>query len=302
MSLGFIAVVALVLGAALPAWADIAWNGIWAAGPKNSSTTVSFATLDYNGSNLPNVINQTAGDVTVTGDFRVDHSSGTTTYNLSGGSLTFSKNSPYGMGGGSGINFVMNVSGTATFNCTTSGDKYFGDWGGGGTATWNFTGTGNLSLTGNVQFGQGNSYLKVTGGGHMINMTTVQTNGHAIGGLTFTLDSSAGHISPINVGSGWFELAGSAGLVDIATSGFSPYVGETFDLIKIPTAGGISTPSNVANNLLNAGDTTDWKLTLVEGEGGKDILRLTALTPEPATMALLAIGGVGMLIRRRRHG
>jgi hypothetical protein len=34
---------------------------------------------------------------------------------------------------------------------------------------------------------------------------------------------------------------------------------------------------------------------------GRDVSAEFTLTPEPATMALLALGGIGMLLRRRRN-
>jgi hypothetical protein len=254
-----------------------------------------------------NTVNQSGGTVTVGSEFKLNgwsSGSGNQTYNLSGGSVTATSagGDRFQLSAHAGVAALMKVSGTGQLSF--AGNCPVGNWTGGtGSGTLEISGSAVVNqTTGEFQMGLSDSYVKVTGGLATINLGQFRTDGHAIGGFVFTLDANGTNISPLVFASGDINLssAGNAGKIDIATSGFSPTAGQTFDLMSIPQAGTISVPGGGVNALLNAGDTTDWSLSVVTDVGGKDILRLTAL-PEPATMVLLAIGGVGMLLRRR-HG
>jgi hypothetical protein len=100
---------------------------------------------------------------------------------------------------------------------------------------------------------------------------------------------------------------------------YPPPDGRTSDLsVTVHAASGSPTadviaPSNVTMGpnafavstftIANASDATSFTLNLSYDGGGNDILNAVIVstpTPEPATMALLALGGIGALIRRRK--
>jgi len=207
---------------------------------------------------------------------------GVNTYNLSGGSLTTTAGSMAMNSSGGGCPAIFAISGTGVF--TTPNHFYLGSWGGdAGDATLNISGNGVFNQTGSqIQLGASNSYINVTGGNCSISSPYFRTDGHAIGGITFTLDNSPRHISPIiSTGSiSSFDLSGSSGRIHIATSGFAPALYQTFDLIKIHIgAGKIFVPGGDPNAVLAPGDSANWSLNIIN-DGSNVVLQATALTSE----------------------
>ncbi len=101
--------------------------------------------------------------------------------------------------------------------------------------------------------------------------------------LKFSIHDAAG-TTLINVGG--VDAGNMLGTVDLNLVGYTPTMGETFDLIKGATDYGALT--------LAADDASAWSLT-THG----DVLQATYLVPELATMLLLGLGAAAL--RRRRH-
>jgi hypothetical protein len=318
MSLGFIAVVAVALVLAGNASAAYYIDVGGLAGSPFAISPVSFSTGSYTYVDIRSgggTLNQTGG--AVSGWLRLGYANQDPTgssdiYNISGG--TYTGDCKIGQDGGtftgSGIHATLNISGTGSVT-VNSADMQLGGGGAGVTATLNVSDSGvfNANAPGSASRWQNNGYVNVTGGNASVGFRNVYFGGgEKIGGMTFTLNNSnpSKFISAIvDTASDYnFDLShtgvtGDAGKILIVAPYGLVTIGQTFDLLKISAAKDILLPAD-PNTLLNASDAGLFSLALVTNVGGYDILQATALTPEPATMALLAIGGLGMLIRRRR--
>lgn len=310
MSVGSFAAVALVAGAVLAlagnAWAVIYFNNGTPASPYTVSSGTYTGGVDIR-STGGGTLNQTGGGIT--GTLRLGYGSqdpaGTSDiFNLSGGTYSAGDTNIGSEGGSyqSGVTATLAISGTGSY--TGNGTARLGDGGGPGvTATLDVSGSGVYNNQGYYfQVGNGNSWIKVTGG-----LATIQvgrpyfggegSGAYVIGGMVFTLDSNGTNISKIVSNNGAFYLgnAGDAGKIDMNLSGYTPAAYQVFDLIS--SLGGAIRPVGDASVLLNAGDTTSWSLAVVN-VSGVSTLRATYL-PEPTTLALLGLGAAGILIRRR---
>jgi autotransporter-associated beta strand protein len=102
----------------------------------------------------------------------------------------------------------------------------------------------------------------------------------------------------------WVEIGGSAllgGTVNIEVSGLAPDFGDQFDILT--AAGGIlnSDLSGVTFRVIDVDPTHFWTPSIVSVAGSAETLRLTVNTPEPTSLTILALGGLGLLGRRRRR-
>lgn len=286
-----------------PHYFDETTVGNQGVGAQANNNTIMFAYQTENGSSL---FYHSGGTITNTSELQMafeEHAGTVITYALSGGSMTSSGDTNIGSNNGPNFGtFTLAVSGTGTY--TGSATARIGDGGGAGAiSVLDVSGSGTLTLNDYIQFGDGNSFFKVTGGSASIYLKkpwTGNNNGtgvFAVGGLDFTLDANGTNISPIVCGDN-FDLSNvnNAEVVDMALSGgYEPDQDQVFDIIT--STGTIFVPGGDASNLLNAGDVGTWSLAIV---GGSDKLQATYLLPEPATMALLGLGGLGLLLRRRR--
>jgi hypothetical protein len=114
---------------------------------------------------------------------------------------------------------------------------------------------------------------------------------------TSTLDLifKGGGISTI-FANDYYDLGSATLNVTLDSSFVLPTIDTDYDLLISANNDGRGTFGTV-----NLPNMTDWSLNYVDNEGGKDIVRLTyTAVPEPATMSLLAIGGIALIRRRRR--
>ncbi len=139
--------------------------------------------------------------------------------------------------------------------------------------------------------GTGTGILNVVGSKSTITIGTyLQANPGAGLDAILECEIDAGGITTIIVtGTATFE-AGCLLDMEIA-SGVTLTPGQPFDLMTAPDGGITGLPT------LKAEDVGTWTVAVVSGS---DILRATYV-PEPATLTLLGLGGLGVLIRRKRR-
>ncbi|MFW6155141.1 MAG: PEP-CTERM sorting domain-containing protein [Planctomycetota bacterium] len=182
----------------------------------------------------------------------------------SGGDLTF-------MGKFIQIGLAPNVNAAYTMSGGTFTQTRTGGWGmvvgGDGTGTFHVDGFWDVpGVDREIDFLGGG--MKVASSG------TLKFSIHDANGTTL-----------INVGG--VSAANMLGTVDMNLAGYTPTMGQTFDLIKGATDYGALA--------LAADDASAWSL----GTNG-DVLQATYLVPEPVTLVLLGLGAAGALRRRRR--
>ncbi|MFW6154164.1 MAG: PEP-CTERM sorting domain-containing protein [Planctomycetota bacterium] len=155
-----------------------------------------------------------------------------------------------------------------------------------------------VTLTGAITVGQRNnagtlSQLMASGG--TVSASKLVVANKSEGDAYVELSGADVTVNNLNIGSSVAERAGvNSTLVladgSLAITGGSGILrmGETFDLIKGATDYGALT--------LGADDASAWSLTT-----NGDVLQATYLVPEPATLALVALGAAATLRRRGRR-
>ena len=136
-----------------------------------------------------------------------------------------------------------------------------------------------------------NATVRVIGSASTITVASVglKWNGAAI--LEIVPDDNGAKITPIMVG-------GSATVKDrlvLDVSNYTPVLNE--ELLIMDVTGTLDTTALTTFTVVN-GNQDDWLLIKTDGEGGSIVAK--CLVPEPATMVLLGLGGIGVLIRRRK--
>ena len=92
-------------------------------------------------------------------------------------------------------------------------------------------------------------------------------------------------------------VAGNAtlqGELVLDVTGYTPAVGD--ELLVMSVTGTLTT-TTFTDFTVVGGNASDWKMVNTDGVGGTVVAQYV---PEPATMTLLGLGGLGVLIRRRR--
>ena len=184
-----------------------------------------------------------------------------------------------------------------------------------GSGTLTVESTGSLDVDGELRVrGTAGSTFAIIGGN-----ASIEVDGYTqdLATSTLDLDIDSTGISAINV-DGTVTLLAAGTLLDVEfVSGYAPAVDDVFDVII--NDGGDSVSGifeNIDNVDLTEGtewfvdsfigaDTVGLEITYLgayTGGSDNDIqLLVTSVVPEPATMSLLAIGGLGVLLRRRRR-
>ena len=220
------------------------------------------------------VFTQTGGLVDLNGNdinlarYNTSHSTytlGGGVLDLGGGDIVFHLNQPNGIG-------IFNFTGGTLLNVGTFGDTLAQD--GGTLAPGGPTGT--MAISGDYALNAGvlNSELASAGAFDVV---------HASG--TATLGGGA-ETPVIDV-----DLLG----------GYVPNAGDYFDIVVAD--GGITNAdlSGVDFDFSDAQTGAYWWREIVSLGGSAEALRLT-VSPEPATLSMLALGALGLIARRRRRG
>jgi hypothetical protein len=152
-----------------------------------------------------------------------------------------------------------------------------------------------------------------------INGGTVDGSGASGNGTTFWLGNEAGSTGVINMNSGTFDGSGFTSFLFGRNGGVGilNLAGGTFSIGSAPTIGG-SDRLNFTTGSTGSFDVTGWtqtdyealwnsgNLTVNGGQTGdfSDNFQVTGSTlttvPEPSSAALLGLGGIALILRRRK--
>jgi hypothetical protein len=142
-------------------------------------------------------------------------------------------------------------------------------------------------------FPTGNALFHVLGSGATRIFSGDDVRVYRDGTVQFTIDG--GGITPIDANDDILFFAGSKLTVDLA-SGYTPAQNQKFTLMRQF----FSSQTVDANWTLGPGVSDSWSVAVEDQGGGVKYVVATYLLPEPATLALVGIGGAVLLRRRRK--
>jgi MYXO-CTERM domain-containing protein len=223
------------------------------------------------------------------------------------------------LGGGSNATFNASALASAAPTSYSGTPQYYGfnHFEVGGTVTWTITGNVATSGTGqnvnNLAINSGATAIftgTFSGAANVAGTGTAEFDGTLSPGDPFTeqfagavvLQSGNNLIMQIGgttAGSGYDQIIANGGISLGGTltvqliNGFTPTAGESFQLIDPSSISGAFSTLDLA--ALSSG--LQWNTSLLDTSG---VISVVA-TPEPAALALLAVGGGPMLCRRRHR-
>ena len=301
-------------------------NGTFNIGDGVSSPVLNARQFEV-GRHGVGVVNQKSGTVTVHGDHNLvvsQYANGDGTYNMMDGVLQFGTGSNgninynYGTGVFTQTGGLVDLNGNdiniARYNTSHSTYTLGGgvlDLGGGsvvfhlnqpnGIGIFNFTGGTllNVGTFGDTLTQDGGTLAPGAPAGTM----AVSGNYALNAGVLNSELASAGAFDVVDA-SGTVTLGGGAEtpVIDVdLLGGYVPTMGEYFDIAVAD--GGITNAdlTGVGFDFSDAQTGYHWWREIVSLGGSAEALRLT-VSPEPATLSMLALGALGIAIRRRRRG
>jgi len=213
-------------------------------------------------------------------------------------------------------NYRLIVTGNSTLNVSGSFDATHFQVNSGSTINLNSGSSFDMTQTSGSNNGTaGNSpvisgTLNISGGTHdfeerLAGAGLIQVIGndatisfHQMGGYLgdfgFQFDSDGVSTITGQGGFPWFDIGSSEVTVD--GSAYSLASDATFDLLNSTSAAGSFTGSQAISGFAHYYDVTFEQVI----EGGRRIERLVVMAPEPSSTALLGLGGLALMLRRKR--